>query len=85
MILYFSSTGNSEYVAKRIARETNDTTLSITECYKKQMISIEVEDEVLGIVSPTYAWGLPSIVEDYLQNVSFKYKIIPCRSVLNKK
>ena len=74
MILYFSATGNSEYVAKRIARETKDTTISMTDCYKKQMMTFDSDDEVIGIISPTYAWGLPNIVSDYLQNISFKYK-----------
>ena len=37
MILYFSATGNSEYVAKRIAAETGDTAVSITDCCKKQI------------------------------------------------
>ena len=29
MIVYFSATGNSKYVAKRIARAYDDTTVSI--------------------------------------------------------
>ena len=29
MILYFSGTGNSEYVAKRIGRETGDDSLDL--------------------------------------------------------
>ena len=37
MILYFSATGNSEYVARRIAVETGDIAVSITDCYKKQI------------------------------------------------
>lgn len=36
MILYFSATGNSEYVAKKIAAETGDVTVSITDCYKNK-------------------------------------------------
>lgn len=32
MIFYFSATGNSQYVAERIAAETQDETVSITEC-----------------------------------------------------
>lgn len=36
MILYFSATGNSEYVARRIAAETGDIAVSITDCYKNK-------------------------------------------------
>ena len=62
MILYFSATGNSEYVARRIAAETGDIAVSITDCYKKQIFSFDEKCKTLGIVSPTYSWGLPVIV-----------------------
>ncbi len=62
MILYFSATGNSRYVAERIAAATGDTSVS--------MIGQEPSctEDVLGIVSPTYAWGLPAVVTQFLQN-----------------
>ncbi len=34
MIIYFSATGNSQYVAERIAQATGDRTVSITSCMK---------------------------------------------------
>lgn len=55
MILYFSATGNSEYIAKRIAAETDDIPVSITDYYKKQIFSFNEKYETLGIVSPTYS------------------------------
>ena len=36
MILYFSATGNCEYVAKRIAEKSGDETVSVAERYKKR-------------------------------------------------
>ncbi len=74
MILYFSATGNSEYVAKRIVAETDDIAVSITDCYKKQIYSFDEKYETLGIVSPTYSWGLPIIVTDFLQRLDLRYK-----------
>ena len=74
MILYFSATGNSEYVAKRIATDTNDITVSITDCYKKQIFSFDEEYKTLGIVTPTYSWGLPVIVTEFLQRLDLHYK-----------
>ena len=69
MILYFSATGNSEYVARRIAAETGDLAVSITDCYKEQMFSFDEKCKTLGIVSPTYSWGLPVIVTEFLQRL----------------
>ncbi len=74
MILYFSATGNSEYVAKRIATETDDITVSITDCYKKQIFSFDEKYKTLGIVTPTYSWGLPVIVTEFLQRLELHYK-----------
>ena len=74
MILYFSATGNSEYVAKRIATDTNDITVSITDCYKKQIFSFDEEYKTLGIVSPTYSWGLPIIVTEFLQRLDLTHQ-----------
>ncbi len=74
MILYFSATGNSEYVAKRIATETGDTAVSITDFYKKQIFSFDEKYKTLGIVSPTYSWGLPVIVTEFLQKLNLSHK-----------
>jgi hypothetical protein len=74
MILYFSATGNSEYVAKRIAAETDDITVSVTDCCKKQIFSFDEEYKTLGIISPTYSWGLPVIVTEFLQRLDLHYK-----------
>ena len=74
MILYFSATGNSEYVAKRIASLTKDVAVSVTDCCKKQIFSFEENAETLGIVSPTYAWGLPVIVRDFLRRLDLANK-----------
>lgn len=61
MILYFSATGNCKYVAERIAEATNDKAVSILSEEAK------IQGEVCcGIVTPTYAWGIPSVVEDFL-------------------
>lgn len=67
MILYFSATGNSKYVATRIAAKTNERLVSIADCCKNSEYSFTLSDgEALGIISPTYHWGLPAIVESFL-------------------
>lgn len=66
MILYFSATGNCKYVAERIAKAIDDKVVSIFDITDKPS-----NDTVIGIVSPTYAWGLPSVVESFLQTHRF--------------
>lgn len=74
MIFYFSATGNSKYVADRIAAATGDQTASITDYCKGTGFSFDGGDETLGIVSPTYAWGLPIIVREFLQKLTLRTK-----------
>ncbi|CAI3547647.1 EFR1 family ferrodoxin [Clostridium neonatale] len=72
MIVYFSATGNSKYVAERIAKATNDECISILDVMKDEKCSLSIkENENVGIVSPTYAWGCPSVIIDFLNKVSF--------------
>lgn len=65
MILYFSATGNCKYVAERVARALGLEALSIVDCIRAGRFAFA--GEVVGIVSPTYDWGLPSIVEEFLK------------------
>ncbi len=74
MIFYFSATGNSKYVADRIAAATDDKTASITDCCKDYGFSFDEADKTVGIVSPTYAWGLPIIVREFLQKLTLHTK-----------
>ena len=66
MVLYFSGTGNSKYVAKRIADALGDTLLSMNERIKMGNTSAVACGERLVIVAPTYAWRIPRIVRDWL-------------------
>jgi len=65
MLLYFSATGNCKYVAMRIGRATNADIISIVDCIEENRYHFE--DPAIGIVCPTYNWGLPSIVKDFLE------------------
>ncbi|MEG0250890.1 MAG: EFR1 family ferrodoxin [Peptostreptococcus sp.] len=69
MILYFTGTGNSKYVAKRIADATGESMKSISK-YTGKPVKIELEEgEKLGIVTPTYFGGLPSIVREFFERI----------------
>ncbi len=67
MILYFSGTGNSEYVAKRIARRNGDEIVNLFERLRSSDYSELHSDTPWVIVCPTYAWQIPHIVRDWLK------------------
>lgn len=69
MILYFSATGNCKYVASRLAEAAQET-LSLVDCIRDNRYAFT--GETIGIVSPTYFWGLPSIVREFLERASFE-------------
>ncbi len=66
MIIYFSATGNCRFSAEQIATAIGEKAVNITEISNK--ISLQ-KGESLGIVTPTYFWGLPTYVEDFLKNI----------------
>ena len=74
MILFFSGTGNSEYVADRIGKETGDTVLNLFEKIRAQDHSALQSDKPWVIVTPTYAWRMPRIVTDWLLKTELKGK-----------
>ena len=55
MIFYFSATGNSQYIAQRLAEVTGETLVSITECLKNHKYTWELlPGEGVGFVTPVY-------------------------------
>ncbi len=66
MVLYFSGTGNSKYLAECIAKRTEDTAISIVEINNEIVLN---KGEQLGIVFPIYFWGLPSILEEFFKRI----------------
>lgn len=70
MILYFSATGNSEHVARRIAAATSDKVMSI-ERFDAEILHLAVMEGPcrLGFVAPVYAWGLPTPMIEFLKTV----------------
>lgn len=74
MILYFSATGNCKYIAACIAQATEQEMVSIVDCIRENRYIFE--NEMIGIISPTYYWGLPNIVRDFLKRASFRTKYL---------
>ena len=72
MILFFSGTGNSNYVAKRIADALGDEILNLNDGIKASDTSPVETDERLIIVTPTYAWRIPRVVRDWLRKTELR-------------
>ena len=65
-ICYFTATGNSLYVAKRIG----GTLLSIPKLMKENEIIIN--DDAVGIIAPVYAGNMPEMVRNFLKKAKIK-------------
>ncbi|MFW2488641.1 EFR1 family ferrodoxin [Clostridium chromiireducens] len=65
-VFYFTTTGNSLYVAKRIGGEL----YSIPHMIKEG--KHEFEDDVIGFIFPCYVFGLPKLVKDFVKKTKFK-------------
>ena len=71
MILYFTGTGNSEYIAKRLAESLDDQLVSINERIKQDKTDpLDVSGKLIFVV-PVYAWRMPRIVEKWIQEMEF--------------
>ena len=71
MIFYFTGTGNSRYIAKRIAEITGDSLVSMNDRIKQSDTQpVHVEHRLVFVV-PTYGWRIPRIVEQWIQVTEF--------------
>lgn len=83
MVLYFSGTGNSRYVAKKIAEISGDETISINQRLKTRDYSPVKSDKALVFVGPVYGGRLPRVMTDYIQKTKFistgkAYFVVTC-------
>lgn len=67
MILYFSGTGNSEYVARYIADRMDDEVGNLFERIRSEDYSPMKSERPWIVVVPTYAWRIPRVVEMFLR------------------
>lgn len=86
MILYFSGTGNSAYIAKRVAEISGDEPVSMNKLLKERHDTVILHSEKPFVfVTPTYAWRMPRIIEAFIRRQSFEgclkaYFILNCGS-----
>ena len=66
MILYFSGTGNSAYVAKELGKSLSENVLDLHPKIADADFSPLHSELPWVIVAPVYAWRIPRIVSDWL-------------------
>lgn len=84
MVLYFSGTGNSQFVAVRIAEMTaDDEVVSINQSIKSGRNVAIHSERPLVFVAPTYSWRIPKAVEQWIMETVFEgsrdaYFVLTC-------
>jgi len=72
MVFYFSGTGNSLYVAKKVVEHFEQNLISIAECTYKNRFSFKLaKEEPIIFVFPIYSWAPPKIVLDFIDKLQF--------------
>ena len=71
MILYFTGTNNSRYIAERLSKALNESFICINDKIKENDTStILVKDRIIFVL-PTYAWRIPKVVEEWIRKTEF--------------
>ena len=71
MIVYYTGTGNSRYVAQRFAAALGDDLITANEYIKNDTPADLHSDRPWVFVSPTYGWQIPRIFADFLRRGRF--------------
>jgi len=69
-ILYFSGTGNTDYVARYLAGKLTDLPIDVAVRSIEQQPAETVDDfDLLAVGAPVYVLDLPKLVQDYIANL----------------
>ncbi len=71
MVIYFSATGNTKYVAERLAELLEDEACDLCPRIRGNDFSQVDCGKTLVVCSPVHISGLPKFLSDYLKRVSF--------------
>lgn len=69
MVLYFSATGNTEFIAKELAKRTNDECINLLERIKNQDFSPIHSETPFVICAPVYVCEIPRFMTKYLKKL----------------
>ena len=74
MVFYFTGTSNSQMVAETIAECIGDTVVNISTSMKAGRYQYTIgEDEPVGFVMPTYYYGIPILIPDFIRGLTFDH------------
>lgn len=71
MVLYFSATGNTEFIARSIAERLDDTCVSLLQRIKTQDHSVLHSEKPFVICAPVYVCEMPRFMSKYLREQIF--------------
>lgn len=71
MVLYFSATGNTEFIAQEIAKRTGDECLNLLDRIKKGDNSPINSEKPFVICAPVYVCEIPRFMTKYLKKQEF--------------
>jgi len=71
MIIYFTGTGNSRFIAEAIADKMEDSIVSMNDILKNDLPKKFESEKPYVIVSPIYAWRLPRFVDGFIRDSEF--------------
>ncbi|MCR5302187.1 MAG: EFR1 family ferrodoxin [Lachnospiraceae bacterium] len=69
MVLYYSATGNTEYIAKQLAQYIDDEVTDLLPRIKEKDYSTIYSDRSFVICAPVHVCEMPRFVTDYLKKV----------------
>lgn len=72
MIFYFSGTGNSQWVAKEIAKVQQEELIAIANASFEEEYSLKKEEQII-FVFPVYNGAPPAIVSQFIENIKFNH------------
>ena len=75
MLIYFSATGNTKHLVEEIAYK-GEKIIAVDKADNIKEINLEKDDR-LGVLSPTYAGGLPENLKIFLENLVINYTSNP--------
>lgn len=72
MILYFTGTGNSKYVADFLGDKLQDEVVSLNDMLKHDLPLVVESEKPYVWVAPIYAWRFPDAVDELFRKIYFK-------------
>jgi len=85
MVIYFTGTGNSRYLAQLLGKKLNDEVVDAAKLIREEEHPKFSSALPYVFVGPAYAWRLPRVFEDWIRVCSFEgdrraYFVVNCGS-----